>query len=318
MGALPKSRRQAGFTLIEVLAAVFLTTMVIGIAVSFYINLSDHSMRAAKRMRETLHAVALLDRVANDVRAASMIVKAEDADPLSHPWYFVAEQYASSYGADRVKFITRSNQPRVTAYHSSDLAQVAYFMERDGDGGFLLYRWLAPGLPESFDLDFPDSDNQRSLLLGENIASFGMRFLGEDGEWTEAWDSSQLLQSGQLPHAVEIVVSMLPSEGADPDEFLDVETLRTYRRNVALPMRPLDLLAMIQDRDVDEAAAEASGLNSALAGAWPPQGFEPPGPDDCQNQAALVQQCVTYGQPEATCQQAVAGFCAAGGVLPEL
>ena len=38
---------RAGFTLIEVLAAVFLTSVVICVAVSFYINLSDHSTRAA-------------------------------------------------------------------------------------------------------------------------------------------------------------------------------------------------------------------------------------------------------------------------------
>jgi prepilin-type N-terminal cleavage/methylation domain-containing protein len=313
MTAVRRPAQRAGFTLIEVLAAVFLTSVVIGVAVSFYINLSDHSTRAAARTRETLHAAALLDRVATDLKNATMLVKAEDEDPLSHPWYFTAEQYDGSIGADRVKFITRANQPRVTAYHSADLVQVGYFLERSEEGGFVLYRWLAPGLPESLDLAYPTSDDERSMILGEGIADFGIRFLQEDGEWTEQWDSSQLLHSGQLPWAVEISVTMLGPQGAEEDDFVDLEDLRTYKRTAALPGRPLDLVAMVQERDLAE--SEPGGLGAG--GSFDPSQIPIPGPEDCQNQQALIQQCTTVGGTPQQCGQMIGAFCASGGVVPE-
>ncbi|HIL79912.1 MAG TPA: prepilin-type N-terminal cleavage/methylation domain-containing protein, partial [Myxococcales bacterium] len=46
--------RRFGFTLIEVMAAIFLTSMVITFAVSFYINLANISQAAIIRTRQTL------------------------------------------------------------------------------------------------------------------------------------------------------------------------------------------------------------------------------------------------------------------------
>ena len=43
----PAPRRSDGFTLIEVLAVVFLTSIVIGMALDFYVELSRNTARAA-------------------------------------------------------------------------------------------------------------------------------------------------------------------------------------------------------------------------------------------------------------------------------
>ena len=59
-------KRHAAFTLIEVLAVVLLTGIVISIALSFYLDLSRASNRAAEQTRGTRRAATLLDRIARD------------------------------------------------------------------------------------------------------------------------------------------------------------------------------------------------------------------------------------------------------------
>ena len=99
--------RHAGFTLIEVLAVVFLTTLLFSLAVNLYIDLSNHSNRAAAVTRQWRRSVALLDRVSSDLERALMVQKPAELDPLAHPWLFFAERRYSESGADQLKFVVR-------------------------------------------------------------------------------------------------------------------------------------------------------------------------------------------------------------------
>ena len=84
---------RSGFTLIEVLGAVFLTGVVLAVAVSLQVNLSEQSERAIEVMRVDLTASAVLDRVARDVSGASLLVRpSEETDPNLHPWFFYSLQ----------------------------------------------------------------------------------------------------------------------------------------------------------------------------------------------------------------------------------
>src|SRR5262249_5474086 len=58
---------RAGFTLIEVLAVLFLTALLVGTAIGFYIDLSNHSQKATDTTREVRRATTLIDRIASDV-----------------------------------------------------------------------------------------------------------------------------------------------------------------------------------------------------------------------------------------------------------
>lgn len=273
---------RAAFTMIEVMAAILLTSIVITAAVAFYVNLSDASNRATVTMRRKLHAHTLLERLGGEIQNAAMLVKPEALDPLRHPWFFVAESQHSFDGSDRIKFISRSHSPRVTAYHSSDLAHIVYFTVAEEDETYTLYRWLSPTLPLEYDPSYPSPDDDRSLVVTEGLRDFSLRFLGPDGEWVEEWDSTQLVHSSELPRAVEIRVRMYDEAMASDDE-LDLEEDDTgfFTRVVTLPTPPIDLEAMIEAKLAAEAEALAQG--SGLVG---PDG-EPIGGD-----AATYQQCL--------------------------
>ena len=246
-------RRNAGFTLLEVLAVVLLTGLVLGIALDFYVDLSRASNRAADHTRGVRRATAILDRMARDFESAVLVRKPDAVDPLAHPWVFVAESEYSSTGADHIKFATRNHRPRSTATHESDLAIVSYTVRQIDDDQLELLRWSSPQLPEGLDRDFPYDSEEGSALLADGIAAFGVTLIDEAGGRSDRWDSSQLVESSELPIAVEIEVAMATDDGSEPVP---------YRRRVLLPVRPLDLVALLDP----QAAAGGGEADDETAG----------------------------------------------------
>jgi prepilin-type N-terminal cleavage/methylation domain-containing protein len=232
-----RTRRQRGFTLIEVLAVVLLTGIVLTVAIDFYLDLSRASRAAVEGTRGVRRAALVLDRVARDLEAAVLVHKPAEVDPLEHPWLFLAESDANDAGAHRLKFVTRGRRPRTDTLPESDLELVAWVLEPAASGDFELRRWSAPQLPEGLDRSFPPFDETR--LVAEGVAEFGVRLLGDDGAWVGRWDSSLLVDSAELPVAAEVVIALRD----DPEaEAVD----GPYVRRVLIPLRPLDLEAQLE------------------------------------------------------------------------
>ncbi len=227
-----------GFTLLEMLAVIFLMSIVLFVAVDFYLDLSRASQAATDRTRSARRAVVLLDRVARDLEGAVLLKKPEDVDPMAFPWLFVADSESSDAGADRVKFVRRGHHPNASDAAESDLEVVAWIVAPDesGAGDVEVRRSSWSQLPESLDRTFPTVEN--SDLVADGLASFGIKFQGEAGAWTGRWDSTTLAGSSELPTAAEIEVSFRtgPEEG-------DVDG--PYLRRVLLPLRPIDLEAQL-------------------------------------------------------------------------
>jgi type II secretory pathway component PulJ len=253
------TRERAAFTLLEVLAVILLTALVIGVALNFSVDLSRASTRASEGTRGMRRAVAVLDRVARDLERTVLMLKAEETDPIDHPWIFLGEARGSGIGADHLKFVTQGRAPRSTASREADLEVVAYAVRRAEDESLEIVRWSSPHLPDGLDREIPDDEDRGAMLLASGLAGFGVTFVDELGERVGTWDSSTLVQSGQLPAAVEIEVAL-----ADPEDP-EAEP-RTFRRTVVLPLRPFDLAELLDplaavsggSREEDEEEAEES------------------------------------------------------------
>ena len=248
-----ETARAGAFTLVEVLAAVFLTAVVMTIAISFFVELSDATDSAASRARQGRNALAVLDRIARDLEGAYLVRKPVERDPLEHRWAFVAEGQAGGEGADRLQFVTRNHRPRNLLDHGSDLAFVTWMLEPVSDGrGYELLRAVNPGLPEPPANEFPSADDELFMVVAEDVEYFSMRFLTPDAEWVESWDSTQLELSSLLPEAAELEIAFLPEEGQDEDDFEELGTLadgldsELYSRRVLIPMKAVDVENMIR------------------------------------------------------------------------
>lgn len=260
--ALPSllARREAaesGFTLIELLAVVGFTAVLMLFAVNFYLEITRASEAATARTRDSRRAIALLDRIARDLEAAVLVRKPAEVDPLYHPWVFLAEDRGGDEGAERLKFTTRSRVLRSTAHHESDLEVVSYALREGEEAGFELLRWSSPRLPEELDRTFPESEADGAVLFAEGLASFGVRFMDESGQWNSDWDSSTLVDSSELPLAAEISVAILPASDSLAEREPEV-----YLRRVLMPVRPLDLeeiLASQSGSDTDGSEDQDGG-----------------------------------------------------------
>ncbi|MDJ0788388.1 MAG: type II secretion system protein GspJ [Myxococcota bacterium] len=256
MSAAPT--RSRGFTLLEMLVVFAFTGALMAGAFQGYYQVNQSTAAAAARMQIEREASAVLDRVARDLQGSVLLVKPAELDPLSHPWLFLAESrgVSASAGANRLRFVTRAHRPRATAVHESDLAVVTYFSSRDEGDGVVLYRQITPRLPEELDRRFPSEGDEGVQALA-TLRAFGVRWLDEDGDWTEDWDSTTLERSGQLPVAAEITIGVEPWPGQDD------EIERSLM--VELPIRPLDLAAELeraqQNRVSDEEGDEDGELD---------------------------------------------------------
>jgi prepilin-type N-terminal cleavage/methylation domain-containing protein len=267
-------RSREGFTLLEVLAVMALTAGLLTMAVNFYLQLSRATTVAVDRTRDGRRGVGVVDRVARDLEGTVLLKKPEAVDPLAHPWLFLAESDGRGSGASRIKFDTRSLVPRASDLHASDLAVVTYQVVPTDDGALALLRSVTPRLPEQLDRSFPRADDPGVEVLADDLVSFGLRLLDEDGAWSEEWDSSTLARSSTLPIAVEIAAQMLPEAEA-------AEAPQPLVRRVLLPVRPVDLEALLgagdQDQDGDDEEDEEENADCVTVGeciALNPEAFD--------------------------------------------
>jgi prepilin-type N-terminal cleavage/methylation domain-containing protein len=275
MSAASRSQSRAasspsGFTLIEVLAVVLVTALLLGATISFYVNLSREAAHASESTRVVRRASALLDRIANDLEHTVLVKKPAEMDPLQNPWLFLAESRFSQSGAqrasDQIKFIRRE-LPRASAGPASDLAVVAYTLQRGEEGDrFQLRRWSQPELPDGMEREFPRSDDPDALLLADDLSYFGLRFRDGAGNLLDHWDSTQLVESSELPLAVEIDVALAPPASANAEPATEAEPMH-YVREVELPLPPIDLEALLTPKKEKEGEGQQNPADATAAAA---------------------------------------------------
>jgi type II secretory pathway component PulJ len=241
--------------LIEMLAVLGFTALLMLFAVNFYLDVTRASEVATEKTRSSRRAVAVLDRIARDLEATLLVKKPDEVDPLFHPWVFLAEDRGGGEGAEHLRFTTRSRIPHSTALHEADYQVVSYALREGEDGGLELLRWSSPRLPEELDRSFPTSELEGAVLFAEDLASFGVRFMDDSSEWKSEWDSSTLVDSSELPLGAEISVAFLPEN----DPFAEEEP-EVYLRRVRIPVRPLDLQALLDSGQPDEDTGCATGM----------------------------------------------------------
>lgn len=233
-------RRDPGFTLIEMLAVILLTSVVMAAALNHYVNLSRVSQHATKRTAEVRRATAILDRVSRDLQSALLEARPPGDEALGHPWIFFGEPDHSENGADRLRFMTRGRRPRPGTGHQSDFEVVTYSLRNseEDEQAFELMRWSSPRMPEGPERDTPSDESDGALLMAEGIADFAVTFIDDFGETNDSWDSSLIEDSNSLPVAVDIEVALLDRDHPD------LEPLR-FRRRVVLPIEPLDMEELV-------------------------------------------------------------------------
>ena len=211
----PKFSRNTGFTLIEVLLALGLTTLLLGLlSTSVFIVGADWN-RSSNSLDENLDkslAILQLDRALHGAFPHSYT----NEDTLSRQIYFTGENDYLSW----VSTVSPQRLPGLTAWQ---------LFEVPGEG---VYVRLTPAFSDNPFLRLEESEP--ILMLPEYSLNFNYLYedLDQNKIWTDSWEAQDLLS---LPLAVYV---MLRPFSEEDDEF---EIIARIRNNEHRSIRPNEL-----------------------------------------------------------------------------
>ena len=211
----PKFSRNTGFTLIEVLLALGLTTLLLGLlSTSVFIVGADWN-RSSNSLDENLDkslAILQLDRSLHGAFPHSYT----NEDTLSRQIYFTGENDYLSWGST----VSPQRLPGLTAWQ---------IFEVPGEG---VDERLTPAFSDNPFLRLEESEP--ILMLPEYSLNFNYLYedLDQNKIWTDSWEAQDLLS---LPLAVYV---MLRPFSEEDDEF---EIIARIRNNEHRSIRPNEL-----------------------------------------------------------------------------
>lgn len=219
-----------GFTLLEVLIAVGILTMIgtlIFTSFSSLLRSKEGVRRISDRYREGRMAMA---RLSADFQSAYTSKHLPiDLNLAARKTAFVGDPGAP---ADRVNFNAFVNRRLNRDSHESDQAEVGYFGADDPEkaGVVDLVRRLSPRL----DLE-PDKGG-RVQVLATDIDLFDLAYLDPlTGRWEERWDTTEAIrQLDRLP--LQIKITLVLNGGVRPGAERAQGPL-TFATKVALPIQ---------------------------------------------------------------------------------
>ena len=295
----PPSRRR-GYTLIEILGAFFIMTIILTLVTGIFVENGRQRAAALGLMRESLSAAATLDQLAQDLEGALFLANKTGRRPDENPWRFLTEGHGET-GAVAVRFVTQNAPVANRAQHASGWVEVAYFLEEDRSGDVVLWRWLSSRPPTEFADRFPSSNDHGSARMAIGVSQFGIRLLDSDGEWVDEWDSAFKSTSAPLPAAAEISLRLMREArlGETDDESPTVAG-PLHTRRVPIRMPPIDVKALIElgDGGDDEGDEQNCFTVSECLGEGDSDWYESQLDEDCGGDDEL---CELLVNSETTC-----------------
>ena len=227
VGAMDRAKDTKGFTLMELLIAIFILAVVLSMLYTAYTgtfrNIEDTESKA--HMYEM--ARIALDRMMEDLQSAYLSENKEDQEseeeqtPLTQ---FLGEpKETDGRRTDVLRFFSRAH----LVFHDEDIqldqTEITFEVgEGAEEGPFVLYRTDTPALMVT-----PEEGGTGAMLC-DGLHALTFTYYDETGEAYESWDSTGDSFKGRLPARVSILL-----EFVNP---LDPEAPVGFFTSVALPM----------------------------------------------------------------------------------
>jgi len=213
-----------GFTLLEIMIAIFIFSVVITTIVISYRSLFGATGAIESHIADSEMARDCLERIRTDLRALYAPLPPEyqpsgvneDVNPFG---FFGESDMSGDMDAQRIGFTSLEHVPK-DGGEGQGLAQIWYYLQRNDRDTYHLRRsdHLYP---------FPEFEERATdPIVCDHIQSLTMTFIDGEGSPLEAWNS----ESGDLdfatPRAVHIKLEM-----GNPDD-----APRTYESRIYLPV----------------------------------------------------------------------------------
>ncbi|MEI9949519.1 MAG: prepilin-type N-terminal cleavage/methylation domain-containing protein [Pseudomonadota bacterium] len=203
IGRAPDARRARGFTLVELLVAIVVLSL---ISVLIY-----NAFASMKRSREGIERIddryregrLAMTRMIRELQSAYISLHA----PINTSLLIQRTAFVGSTGtpADRLDFNSFSNRRMDKNSHVSDQCELSYFGSPNPDLSGVTD--LARRISTSLDLE--PKKGGRVEVLATDIDLFDLQYLDPiSGNWVDTWDTTQAVtgQPARLPVQVRIVL----------------------------------------------------------------------------------------------------------------
>ena len=223
-------KRKGGFTLLELIVATVIFSIVIAAAYTLLDSARSLTTRAELRAQLFQSARIALQAIEDDFRGAVMpVVPPSSASPTDLS--FIGTNGGSDKEAlDRVEFVSVSRHTAapydvnvVDVVRGIDLARLSYWIEQDTTK-------KAHGLVrerprELYPPTGPVHREEDVTEIAQDVVFLNLRYY-DSGQWLDTWDSSQVRK---LPKAIEVTVTVR-------GEWHGEEVLEPFTTRIYLPV----------------------------------------------------------------------------------
>ena len=225
--SLMNFRNQEGFTLLEILLAFFIFSIVLTTLYTAYTGTFRNIDQVESQSEAYQMARIALGRMIEDLESAYVSPPVEDQESVEENlWFteFVGESdEIDDRSADTLRFLSTAHLVFDEEDKEAGIAQITYYVrnrEDEEEAGFDLYR--------SDRLVLEPEEEDAGLILCEGIHAMNLIYYDDRDEGHESWDSSEMENEDRLPVRVTIVLEFVNKENPEaPLKFLT---------GVALPM----------------------------------------------------------------------------------
>ena len=215
-----------GFTLLEILIAMFIFAVVLTTIFTSYTG--TFRIIDETESQTDIYAMAriVLSRIQEDLESINFkeekISEPEEGSP--QPTMFLGEDNEiKGRDADSLRFLSRARLIFSEEDENPGIARISYYVSENEEGDeLILYRSDTPELEE------PPEEGTGGLILCDGLFSINVTYYDADDEPHEYWDSSGNEFRNQLPKMVSILLEFVNDESPEkPHKFMT---------SVALPM----------------------------------------------------------------------------------
>jgi general secretion pathway protein J len=194
-----------GFTLLEILIAIFIFSVILGTIFTSYtgtFKIIDDTEAQAE-----IYGMArmALQRIIEDLGSAYMIGQTEspeaEAEPIEKAGFLGEDREIRGRDADTVRFLSRASLDLEEEGGESGIRRIAYQVVEEGDGNSLaLYRSDTSELVED------DERGRAGQILCNRLSAIKFTYFDADGNRHDHWDSAQEEFRNKLPVRASILL----------------------------------------------------------------------------------------------------------------
>jgi general secretion pathway protein J len=223
-----------GFTLAEILIAIFIFAVVITMIYTSYtgtFRVVDETESQAEIYRMARIA---MERMVEDLES-TYVPKSEgnaqsEEEPMQLFQFVGKDQEIKGRYADTLRFISRAHLNLSGDDEGTGKTEIGYYVKENDQGeDFVLYRSDRPMFEEGFFFE-EDSDG---LVLCEGLVSVNFTYYEEKGEPLENWDSASEEHKDTIPKMITILLEFVnPLNAETPLKFMTSVSIPIERREL--------------------------------------------------------------------------------------